>query len=411
MRLKLSTFLIGLSSNLLFAQNIIDTWIIAGQSNCEGYAITQNPIVGLSPSTTLFDIGRSDLNITHSNVKIFQGANEYNSIASSAGMIQAEKNAWHAMTAYEGVSFDWGTGVGSESGQRFGFELSFGFEMEQYLSQEIALIKFARGGTPIASSTTQLPDGSWLDFDPSDAGRFNQYDKLISTINNAVSSLPTGDTLKIKGILWMQGESDANSTNASLYEANLSEFVDSLRSDLKTIEVTSNGLLIPETYWYETLFFIGTIATPGVYGDTVRNAQETTAFLNPNIFIVDASNDLSFLTSDDWALNGVHYDTPSQVELGERFANQVITTTYLNVSVNELKKDSDIKIYPNPVLEELKLINVVKNYNYAIYSTKGERISVGEVSPSEARIAIEQLTAGMYILYLGNGNVMKFIKK
>ncbi|QNM84297.1 hypothetical protein H9W90_08740 [Polaribacter pectinis] len=245
------------------AQNIIDTWIIAGQSNSEGYGITENPVGGLVSSETLSDIGRSDLNVVHNNVRFFHGSTESSDIPTSAGMDMAPKNAWHSMTSYEGMCFDWGNGRGSESGRRFGSELSFGFEMQKYLTEEIALIKFARGGTSIASSTSLLNDGYYHDFDPSDS-RLNQYDKLITTISNATSNLPTGNVLRIKGILWMQGEADAKTTaKANAYEANLTEFINLILADIAAIAGTSNGKLVSDTTWGETSFFIGTIATPG----------------------------------------------------------------------------------------------------------------------------------------------------
>ena len=58
----------------------LGTWIVAGQSNAEGYGITESPVSGLAPSSTLSTIGRSDLNVTHNNIQMFQGANDGNDI-------------------------------------------------------------------------------------------------------------------------------------------------------------------------------------------------------------------------------------------------------------------------------------------------------------------------------------------
>ena len=116
------------------------------------------------------------------------------------------------MTAYEGLAYDWGSGRGNESGRRFGPELAFGFDVQRQLGSSIALIKYARGSSSIAPSTAQS-GGVWRDFDPSDGGRLNQYDKLVSTIQAAVNSLPAGQVLKMRGVVWMQGESDATACN------------------------------------------------------------------------------------------------------------------------------------------------------------------------------------------------------
>ncbi|WP_282073937.1 sialate O-acetylesterase [Polaribacter atrinae] len=399
---------VSLPSN---AQNVIDTWIIAGQSNCEGYGITESPVNGLTPSTTLSDIGRSDLNVIHNNIRFFQGVNGSNDISKSAGMTQAPKDLWHSMTSYEGMSFDWGNGLGGESGRRFGYELSFGYEIQQYLTEEIALIKFAKGGTSISSSTKQFNDGYWHDFDPIDS-RLNQYDRLIATINNAVLNLPAGDVLKIKGILWMQGEADAKTTaKAIAYEANLTELMNQLLVNLEGISSSSNGKLVPEITWEETPFIVGTIATPGTNGDIIRTAQAAIAASKSNVYTVDATNNLSLMSVDDWGGNGIHYDTAGQVELGERFATEVLSTTYGNLSMGKFESQSNIGIRPNPASNSLELTNILTSSNYTIYSITGKQISTGRILPSETQIKISLLNAGVYFLKLGTGNVIRFIKR
>jgi len=119
--------------------DVLGTWIVAGQSNAEGYGITESPISGLAPASTLATIGRGDLNVTHNNIQMFQGANENNGITASAGLSLPPKNAWHAMTASEGLAFDWGSGRGNESKLRFGPELAFGYDVQGLLGTPTAL--------------------------------------------------------------------------------------------------------------------------------------------------------------------------------------------------------------------------------------------------------------------------------
>ena len=48
---------------------VIDTWILAGQSNAEGYGFTRPPVVsGLEPSSTIADVGRSDLLVSNAGM-------------------------------------------------------------------------------------------------------------------------------------------------------------------------------------------------------------------------------------------------------------------------------------------------------------------------------------------------------
>jgi hypothetical protein len=121
----------------------------------------------------------------------------------------------------------------------------------------------------------------------------------------------------------MQGEGDANATMATAYQANLAEFITALRSQLSTIASTSGGKLLPETTWGNLKFFIGTIATPGTYGDTVRTAQTAVASADSNVHTVNATSGLTMMTTDDWSGSGIHYDTAGQVTLGERFYGAV----------------------------------------------------------------------------------------
>lgn len=46
---------------------------------------------------------------------------------------------------------------------------------------------------------------------------------------------------------------------------------------------------------------------------------------DPNVYAVNAMDDLSWMTVDDWNIAGLHYDTQGQVNLGERFAQAIIT--------------------------------------------------------------------------------------
>lgn len=240
----------------------IDAWILYGGFNSEGYGITESPVSGLSPADTLASIGRSDLNVTHSNVRFYQmGSEQW--VSSSAGLSSFPTDTWHGMLPYEGLCYDTGSGLGNESGRRFGPELSFRYDVQSYLGGEIAIIKQVRGGATLASGTTQNGDSYWNDYDPTDS-RNNQYDKLVAAITDAVTALPAGDTLRIQGVLWIQGEADAgDNTMANAYEANLTEFISELRSSLSTIAASSGSKLAPATTWAEAGFLLGKIAAGG----------------------------------------------------------------------------------------------------------------------------------------------------
>jgi hypothetical protein len=311
------------------------TWIVAGQSNAEGYGITESPIGGLAPASTLATIGRSNLNVTHTNIQMFQGANDMNGIATSAGASLPPRDTWHSMTAQEGLAYDWGSGRGNESRRRFGPELAFGYDVQRQLGSPIALIKYARGSSSIAPSVAQS-GGVWRDFDPSDGGRLNQYDKLISTIQAAVNNLPVGQVLTMRGVVWMQGESDATAAAAPSYQANLTELIAALRADIGAIAAASGGRLIKSAAsWSELDVFVGTVQNANGFRQTVINAQNAVDAADANVFTVNGTTGLSMMTFDDWGDSGVHYDTAGQVLLGERFADAAISRIDSGVQVTE----------------------------------------------------------------------------
>ena len=326
--------------------DVMDTWILSGQSNAEGYGITQNPVGGLTPSATLSTIGRADLHVIHNNVQLYQGATDLSgSITASAGLSMPPRDTWHAMTSYEGLAYDWGSGRGNESGRRFGPELAFGFDVQAMRGSRIALIKYARGNSSIAPSTAQS-GGVWRDFNPADNGRLNQYDKLVSTIQGALDKLPAGQVMNIRGVVWMQGDGDATSSSmAAAYQSNLTGFIASLRADIGAIAATSGGRMTRSApSWNETDFFVGTILNNNANANrqTVINAQHAVAAADPNVFIVNGTTGLGVLSVDDWGGSNIHYDSAGQVLLGERFADAAISRLDSGVLVTESAGSTEV---------------------------------------------------------------------
>jgi hypothetical protein len=267
----------------------IPTWIVAGQSNADGYALGYGTLAygTLNPDQDLADIGRSDLVPEQADVRIFKGG--YDSGAGS----------WQTLAPTFGITWN---------GARFGPELAFGHDLQAQYGGEIRLIKYARGATSLA-----------VDWNPDDAGT-NRYDYFITTVLNAITA--SGDTLDIRGVAWMQGENDATSaTQADAYEANLTQFISSVRADL--------GLPTLQ-------FYVGSIADTGAwtYRQTIWDAQNAVAAADPDVWIVNGKDLPLFLNDGDGDAN-IHYTTQGQVTLGERFAGAAIAANpgLLSVSV------------------------------------------------------------------------------
>ena len=112
------------------------------------------------------------------------------------------------------------------------------------------------------------------------------------------------DRLIPAGIVWMQGESDAQELDvARRYRANLTELMNLIRKDLgdRNLRVV-----------------IGRITNWPVWkhGDIVRQAQAAFVQADHNAVLVTATDEYGH--SDKW-----HYDTAGYLDLGKKFAEAI----------------------------------------------------------------------------------------
>ncbi|MEO1529515.1 MAG: sialate O-acetylesterase, partial [Planctomycetota bacterium] len=161
--------------------------------------------------------------------------------------------------------------------------------------------------------------GCWepdFEADNGDHRSINQYDHFLATVRNALVDADidddgTPDQLIPKGILWMQGESDATrEESAAVYEANLKRLMDLIRAAFRSDDLP---------------VVIGRISDSGrspvgkvwLYGDTVRDAQQAFVTKDSAAAIVTSTDDYDY--SDRW-----HYDSADYVDLGNRFAEAML---------------------------------------------------------------------------------------
>ncbi|MEE4116138.1 MAG: sialate O-acetylesterase [Marinilabiliaceae bacterium] len=264
---------------------------LGGQSNMDGYGYNK-------------DLEAKDFQLSDS-VPIFHG---------NTGVDGAEpdgRGVWAMLRPGHGAGFKADTVQNYYSG-RFGVELTFASTMQELNPGiKIALIKYSRGGTSIDQDAAGF-FGSWDPHYKDGDGR-NQYDHFLATIANSAShsdidgdGIP--DRLIPSGILWMQGESDANVSEeiASRYLQNLAELMGLIRKAFGTDN---------------TPVVIGLISDSGnnpsgkvwKYGDIVRDAQAKYADTDANAALVRSTDTYSY--SDPW-----HYDSDGFIDLGKEFA-------------------------------------------------------------------------------------------
>ena len=170
--------------------------------------------------------------------------------------------------------------------------LSFGRTLSQHIPDSISIliIPTAIGG----SSTTQ-----WL------GDSLKRNVKLLTNFKEKVDiGMQYG---QIKGILWHQGEADANSENVPHYKNRLSKLFSEFR------QIVNNEKLP---------IFIGEL---GIYSD-----NENWSKINEQIHLYAATDsNTSIIKTSDLQEKGdkEHFDSAGQRIIGERFANAFIKMT------------------------------------------------------------------------------------
>lgn len=223
------------------------------------------------------------------------------------------RGLWSTLCPGHGVGFS-SDGITNKYSDRFGVEISFAEKMKQLFPEEkIAIIKYSRGGTSIDTSAAAW-FGAWLPGYTGGNG-INQYDHFMATVKGALAVKDIdgdgkNDRLIPSGIIWMQGESDANNEYAtSVYKENLAMLVDSIRNAFSAPGMpVAIGRISDSHNDADSLVW--------TWGDAVREAQAQYVSEDGNAALVTSTDNYSY--SDPW-----HYDSKGYLDLGEKFAGAI----------------------------------------------------------------------------------------
>jgi iduronate 2-sulfatase len=179
-------------------------------------------------------------------------------------------------------------------GQQFGPEVAFGRTVADALpSHNLALIKSYYGGTNL-SNHWNPPSGF-------------AYTIFKNTVSAALTDLTNAShTYTITGMLWTQGETDANGTRTTAqYQTDLNELIADVRSN----------------YGADLPFFISRLADTQTHVSMtakadIRSAQENVAAADPFAFLIDTDG---FSVGDT-----LHFSTAGQIQLGTAFGQSYI---------------------------------------------------------------------------------------
>ena len=181
----------------------------------------------------------------------------------------------------------------------FGPEVSFGYTLHNLFPRDqVYLVKYAISSQDLA-----------VCWNPN--GTHSIYPMFKARVNAAMANLAAaGLNPQIDGMIWMQGEMDADNaysaTAAASYATNLTSFIARVRSDFDSPDMRFVVGRVLD--YYDT--------TPPGGAAMVRNAQMTVPALVGNASWID-TDDL------ERAYSG-HYGTQGQIDLGIRFANQFV---------------------------------------------------------------------------------------
>ena len=181
------------------------------------------------------------------------------------------------------------------SANEIGPELGVGaYLRRRHPGLRVTLVKVAAGGTPIER---------WL------PQRQLHFDHLVTAVRRVRGELPA--TARLVGLLWMQGESEALSGNATQYKARFAQFTSALRAALAepTLPIVAGLISIRDR------------STSGTLGPTFKIAQALALMTIRNELQSQATAvvETDDLTTSDW----LHLDTASLLTLGERLAQQL----------------------------------------------------------------------------------------
>ena len=193
----------------------------------------------------------------------------------------------------------------------FGPELGLAEKLhELYPDRTFFIIKCAWGGTNLYSQ--------WRS--PSSIGKTGDlYKQFTAYVEASVEYLISKNyDVKIEGMCWMQGESDSFSRIiAENYGKNLNNFLKDMRKEFSEY-AADDGIAFVDAY-------IADNPTFWVYCDEVNRCKDEIAEKSDmNVLVDTISAGLDCTQEPEGAPDMAHYDSMSQIKLGNLFAEQLV---------------------------------------------------------------------------------------
>ena len=259
-----------------------DLWVLAGQSNMQGWGMLDHPVV-LNPRRIMnFRMNNKWAEPTqpiHWNV---EAANiVHKNILFRLGMTPEDYEKQRAAPRPE---MKGGVDVG----------VAFAKHIIDNTDRNIGLIPCALGATYI----------EWWDPALKDEGDASLYGSMINRINMVGGN--------IKGILWYQGESDAYEHCAPKYEERLLNLVDAIRRDTGQPDLPFLYVQIARWNYPDQIY--------GKWWEAIREIQRHAASKRKNMYMISAV--------DTPLGDFIHISPEGQQMVGRRLAEVALTEVY-----------------------------------------------------------------------------------
>ena len=264
----------------------VDVILISGQSNAVG--CTHNEYIASCDSLGFekfeeYSVGYKGIQIVYDN---------WTKDWPAPGQITF--GSQNKVADFTAVKLGQGNGVNT-----FGPEIGIGERMHGKYDDKLFLIKFACGGSCLKDD--------WL------KKNSPMYPKFINYVKMQMENLKKkGYKATIKAMCWMQGEGDSYPGYHSVYKENLVEFVGNVREELAEF---TGGKELP---------FIDAKINPDrsvwEYGPEVNIQKEQFAALSENNILIDTVEEGLHTDQEPMSPDKCHYDTESEVKLGNLFA-------------------------------------------------------------------------------------------
>jgi hypothetical protein len=276
------------------AQKTVYVVLFGGQSNARGWGYqqylldTKNPLAEPQTDVDLFtSSGLPDLVNTLTNLQ------------SGTGITGVKKNGAMQYPA-----------LTTPPVNRFGSELSLGRTVRDLIrdpDSKVAVIKYAASATSLYEDWK--PDGT-----ASSTADGPRYQEFQTTVHDGLAALKTrypDYEIKIIGMGWVQGESDALEGQSASYQANLTLLIKDIRAAFGPGIVFALSELSPNQ-------------KTSADWDTVRAAQDAVAAADP-LVVATSTAGTNYPAAGAFTEGSLHYLSSALLQIGQDLGTAIVT--------------------------------------------------------------------------------------